>query len=45
KGLEPALAAAAAATAHGLAARRAPHQPGLVASDLLALLPAVLADA
>jgi NAD(P)H-hydrate epimerase len=45
KGLEPALAAAAAATAHGLAARRAPHQPGLVASDLLTLLPAVLAGA
>jgi hydroxyethylthiazole kinase-like uncharacterized protein yjeF len=45
KGMEPALAAAAAATAHGLAARRVPHQPGLVAGDLLAQLPAVLADA
>jgi ADP-dependent NAD(P)H-hydrate dehydratase / NAD(P)H-hydrate epimerase len=44
KGLEPALAAAAAATAHGLAAQRAPQQPGLVASDLLALLPGVLAN-
>jgi NAD(P)H-hydrate epimerase len=43
KGMEPALAAAAAATAHGLAARRVPNQPGLVASDLLAQLPAVLA--
>ena len=42
KGLEPLDAAAAAATAHGLAAQRAPHQAGLVASDLLALLPAVL---
>jgi NAD(P)H-hydrate epimerase len=45
KGLDPALAAATAATAHGLAAQRAPQQPGLVASDLLALLPGVLANA
>jgi NAD(P)H-hydrate epimerase len=44
KGLEPARAAALAATAHGLASRRVPHQPGLVASDLLAQLPGVLAD-
>jgi NAD(P)H-hydrate epimerase len=42
KGLEPARAAALAATAHGLAAQRAPQQAGLVASDLLALLPGVL---
>jgi NAD(P)H-hydrate epimerase len=45
KGMQPALAAAAAATVHGLAARRVTHQPGLVASDLLAELPAVLATA
>jgi NAD(P)H-hydrate epimerase len=44
KGLEPARAAAAAATAHGLAAQRVAHQPGLVASDLLAQLPAVLSS-
>ena len=42
KGVEPRLAAAAAATAHGLAARSLP-QTGLVASDLIAALPAVLA--
>jgi len=42
KGLEPRLAAAAAATAHGLAGRSLP-QPGLVASDVVAALPAVLA--
>jgi ADP-dependent NAD(P)H-hydrate dehydratase / NAD(P)H-hydrate epimerase len=42
KGLEPRLAAAAAATAHGLAARSLP-QRGLVASDLVAALPGVLA--
>jgi ADP-dependent NAD(P)H-hydrate dehydratase / NAD(P)H-hydrate epimerase len=42
KGLEPRLAAAAAAVAHGLAARSLP-QPGLVASDVVAALPAVLA--
>lgn len=41
KGLEPRLAAAAAATAHALAARDLPHR-GLVASDLVAALPAVL---
>ncbi len=42
KGLEPRLAAAAAATAHGLAARGLP-QRGLIASDLIAALPGVLA--
>ena len=42
KGLDPRLGAAAAATAHGLAARRLP-QHGLVASDVVAELPAVLA--
>jgi hydroxyethylthiazole kinase-like uncharacterized protein yjeF len=42
KGVEPAAAAAAAAVAHGLAARSARHQAGLVASDLLDLLPSVL---
>jgi NAD(P)H-hydrate epimerase len=41
KGVEPRLAAAAAATAHGLAARSLP-QPGLVASDVIAALPGVL---
>ncbi|HUQ22938.1 MAG TPA: NAD(P)H-hydrate dehydratase [Gaiellaceae bacterium] len=41
KGVEPRLAAAAAATAHGLAARSLP-QPGLVASDVIAALPEVL---
>lgn len=42
KGLEPRLAAAAAATAHGLAARSLP-QAGLVAGDVVAALPGVLA--
>ena len=42
KGVEPSTAAAAAAVAHGLAAQSAPSQAGLVASDLLELLPAVL---
>ena len=41
KGLEPRLAAAAGATAHGLAARTLP-QRGLVAGDLLDALPRVL---
>lgn len=40
KGLDPALAAAAAAVAHGRAATLAPRQAGLVASDLLETLPA-----
>jgi hydroxyethylthiazole kinase-like uncharacterized protein yjeF len=44
KGLEPALAAAAAAVAHGRAAALAPHRAGLVAGDLLELLPAALAE-
>ena len=42
KGVEPATAAAAAAAAHGLAGAAAPIQAGLVASDLLDLLPGVL---
>jgi ADP-dependent NAD(P)H-hydrate dehydratase / NAD(P)H-hydrate epimerase len=41
KGLEPRFAAAAAATAHGLAARSLP-QRGLIASDVAAALPAIL---
>jgi ADP-dependent NAD(P)H-hydrate dehydratase / NAD(P)H-hydrate epimerase len=41
KGLSAPIAAAAAATAHGLAARSLP-QPGLVASDVVAALPSVL---
>ncbi len=43
KGVEPRLAAAAAATAHGLAARSAGRQAGLIASDVIAALPSVLA--
>jgi NAD(P)H-hydrate epimerase len=42
KGVEPVTAAVSAAVAHGVAARSAPNQAGLVASDLLGLLPAVL---
>jgi hydroxyethylthiazole kinase-like uncharacterized protein yjeF len=42
KGLEPQLAAAAGAVAHALAAQLAPHRAGLVASDLLGLLPRAL---
>ena len=42
KGLEPQLAAAAAAVAHGRAAQLVPHLSGLVASDLLETLPAAL---
>jgi NAD(P)H-hydrate epimerase len=42
KGVEPRLAAAAAASAHGLAARSL-RQPGLVAGDVVEALPAVLA--
>lgn len=45
KGLEPATAAAAAATAHGNAAALVPHQAGLVAGDLLTALPAALGEA
>lgn len=43
KGLDPALAAAAAAVAHARAAELAPHRAGLVASDLLDALPPALA--
>ena len=42
KGVDPSIAAAAAAVAHGLAGAAAPTQAGLVASDLLRLLPATL---
>jgi NAD(P)H-hydrate epimerase len=42
KGVEPQLAAVAAAVAHGRAAELVPHAPGLVASDLLETLPAAL---
>jgi NAD(P)H-hydrate epimerase len=42
KGVEPALAAAAAATVHGIAAATVPSQAGLVASDVAAALPAAL---
>ena len=42
KGLEPVAAAAAAATAHGIAAASVSHQAGLVASDVVAALPAAL---
>ena len=42
KRVEPATAAAAAAVAHALAAGGVPHQSGLVASDLLQLLPGAL---
>ncbi len=44
KGLEPGLAAAAAAVAHARAAALARHQAGLVAGDLLELLPAALSE-
>ncbi len=43
KGVEPRLAAAAAAFAHGRASIEASQRAGLVASDLIAALPAVLA--
>jgi ADP-dependent NAD(P)H-hydrate dehydratase / NAD(P)H-hydrate epimerase len=42
KGIEPQLAAAAAAIAHARAAELAPHRAGLVAGDLLDSLPAAL---
>jgi ADP-dependent NAD(P)H-hydrate dehydratase / NAD(P)H-hydrate epimerase len=42
KGLEPRLAAAAAAVAHGLAAAAVPKQAGLIASDVIRELPRVL---
>jgi len=43
KGVEPRLAAAAAAVAHTEAAREAPQKNGLIASDLIDVLPSVLA--
>jgi hydroxyethylthiazole kinase-like uncharacterized protein yjeF len=43
KGVEPRLAAAAAAVAHTEAAREAPQKNGLIASDLIETLPRVLA--
>ena len=43
KGLDPRLAAAAAAAAHGVASRLVEHQRGLVASDLLPALQRALA--
>ncbi|HEY6031863.1 MAG TPA: ADP/ATP-dependent (S)-NAD(P)H-hydrate dehydratase [Gaiellaceae bacterium] len=43
KGMEPRLAAGAAAAVHGLAARLVPVQPGLVAGDLLGTIGRVLA--
>ena len=42
KGMEPRVAAAAGAVAHGRAAELVPHASGLVASDLLGTLPAAL---
>ena len=42
KGMDPALAAAAAAAAHAIASTLVPHQRGTVASDVLAALPAAL---
>jgi ADP-dependent NAD(P)H-hydrate dehydratase / NAD(P)H-hydrate epimerase len=42
KGVEPRLAAAAAATAHGLAARSRSDQAGMIASDVIAALSSVL---
>jgi NAD(P)H-hydrate epimerase len=44
KGLEPTVAAAAAAVAHGRAGELLPHRAGLIASDLLERLPLVLGD-
>ena len=41
KGLEPRLAAAAAATAIAEAARRVPFGPGVIASDVIAALPSI----
>ena len=43
KGMDAHLAAAAAATAHAQAAMEAPQQAGLVASDVIEMLPHVLA--
>ncbi|CAN5243052.1 bifunctional ADP-dependent NAD(P)H-hydrate dehydratase/NAD(P)H-hydrate epimerase [soil metagenome] len=44
KGVEPRLAAAAAAVAHARAGELVPHRAGLVASDLLATLPDALEE-
>jgi NAD(P)H-hydrate repair Nnr-like enzyme with NAD(P)H-hydrate dehydratase domain len=43
KGIEPRLAAAAAATAQHWAAVESPQKDGLIASDLLDALPSALA--
>src|SRR5262249_5046530 len=43
KGLDAAVAAAAGAVAHGIAASLAPAQAGLIASDVVAALPQALA--
>jgi NAD(P)H-hydrate epimerase len=42
KGLEPSVAAAAAAVAHGRAGELLPHRAGVVASDVLDAIPAAL---
>jgi NAD(P)H-hydrate epimerase len=42
KGLEPSVAAAAAAVAHGRAGELLSHRAGVVASDLLDAIPAAL---
>lgn len=41
KGVEPRLAAAAAATAHGLAAQSVAHRTGVTASDVIGALPSI----
>jgi NAD(P)H-hydrate epimerase len=43
KGMDVRLAAAAGSVAHGRAAQLAPHQVGLVASDVIESLPLALA--
>ncbi|MBA2474970.1 MAG: bifunctional ADP-dependent NAD(P)H-hydrate dehydratase/NAD(P)H-hydrate epimerase, partial [Actinobacteria bacterium] len=43
KGLDPRTAAAAAATAHGVAAGCVPQAAGTIASDVVAALPLALA--
>jgi NAD(P)H-hydrate epimerase len=43
KGVEARLAAAAAAFAHGRAAQLVPHERGVIASDVVAMLPQALA--
>jgi NAD(P)H-hydrate epimerase len=44
KGMDARLAAAAAATAHAEAAAEAPQRAGLIASDVIEMLPYVLSD-